>query len=111
MLIQACQKSAAVPETDPAFPVHANDPLKNQHITLKRRHTVLLLATVREGLAKRGAFTRAMAEEFRSADGKKDISEMFNRAVERLMTDPSCRYQVPEYRQTTSRHLVLPAII
>ena len=41
---------------------------------------VLMLASVIEGKALRGAFTRAIADELRSADGKKDIFKMFQRA-------------------------------
>ena len=80
MLLQACQvdesklaQYTTLKSHDPA-PSSLSDPLSNQHITLTRPHTVLLLATVRGGVAYRGVFTGAMADEFRSADGKKDIS-------------------------------------
>ena len=85
MLIQACQVASpgeqSSTSSDPA-PVQVSDPHVDQHITLLRPHTVLLLATVRGGKAIRGAFTGAMADEFRSADGKMTVDEMFDRAVE-----------------------------
>ena len=59
VLIQACQaadRTTRVPGSDPA-PTQLSDPHRDQHITLTRPHTVLLLATVRDGLAYRGVFT------------------------------------------------------
>ena len=71
MLIQACQeanKSLAplvnefgTHEPDPA-PTQLSDPHSHQHITLSRPHTVLLLATVRGGVAYRGVFTGASSD-------------------------------------------------
>ena len=61
MLIQACQNFAhgenqAVrhPNADPAEIYHPED---RRHITLRRPHTALLLATVTGGQAIRGAYT------------------------------------------------------
>ena len=45
-------------------------PDDNTHIVLNRPHTVLLLALMREGSAKRGAYTDAMATELKRADGR-----------------------------------------
>ena len=73
MLIQACQVAspgaAGASFLDPA-PVQISDPQQDTHITLTRPHTVFLLATVRGGTAIRGAFTGAMADQFRYADGR-----------------------------------------
>lgn len=115
MLIQACQ--VASPEepgarlVDPA-PVDINDPHQDTHIRLLRPHTVLLLATVRGGKAIRGAFTQAMANQFKSADGKKDIVAMFNNAVKCLKKGKECQqiHQVPECRMTTDNPLILPPV-
>ena len=73
MLLQACQDAdrsfvfhttvGGTPEPDPA-PTQLTDPHQDQHITLTRPHTVLLLATVRGGVAYRGVFTGAMADQF-----------------------------------------------
>ena len=80
-MIQACQDSATFQKQhDHSLePVtwSSQDQYKNQHITLDRHNTALLLATIRGGVALRGVFTGAMANQFRKADGKKDISTMF----------------------------------
>ena len=113
MLIQACQVvspgASGISTTDPA-PVQISDPQQDTHITLTRPHTVLLLATVRGGKAQRGAFTGAMADQFRSADGKTDISVMFDRASEIMDEREDCQYigQCPEFRKTTKKQLILP---
>ena len=66
MLIQACQDNSSLAEvlgTDTAVPTSISDQLQNQHVTLQRPDTVLMLASVREGKALRGAFTGAIADE------------------------------------------------
>ena len=91
---------------------HIIDPHNNKHIVLRRPHTVLLLATVTGGEAIRGAFTGALADQFRAADGKTDIYTMFNRAVNIMIrNDAACRDQRPEMRITTDRNLVLPPVV
>ena len=113
MLIQAYQVASpgasGISTTDPA-PVQISDPQKDTHITLTRTHTVLLLATVRGGKARRGAFTGAMADQFRYADGKTDISVMFDRASKIIDEREDCQYvgQCPEFRKTTKKQLILP---
>ena len=81
VVIQACQESASFQtQSDRSLeplPWNSQDKYKNQHITLDRPNTALLLATMRGGLALRGVFTGAMANQFRKADGIKDISSMF----------------------------------
>ena len=59
VLVQACQggnKTTLDIVSDP-LTTQKSDPNKDQHITLTRPHTVLLLATIRDGLAVRGVFT------------------------------------------------------
>ena len=123
MLIQACQESniallvseattGATAEADPA-PIQLSDPHRDQHITLTRPHTVLLIATVRGGVAYRGVFTGAMADQFRSADGKKDINAMFTLAANstRLRNDWSlAAEQIPKLESTTHKFLILPLV-
>ena len=84
-------------------------PVDNTHIVLSRPHTVLLLATVRGGTAIRGAFTQAMADQFRYADGKPDISVMFDRASKIMDKREDCPYisQCSELRKTTKKQLIL----
>ena len=55
MLLQACQGAHRrnLAETDPAVPTQLSGSHGDQHITLTRPHTVLLLATVRGGAAYR----------------------------------------------------------
>ena len=115
VMIQACQDNAAVAvslkgKEDPAVPGQVSDPLRDQHITLTRRHTVLLLSTVREGKSIRGAFTGAMADQFSCTDGKTDISEMFYKAAHKVTHDDQCKQinQTPVIIQTTVKKLVLP---
>ena len=85
----------------------AADPLRNMHIVLTRPHTVLLLATVTGGVAHRGAFTSAVADQIRATDGKTDICTMFCKAAKNL----SCEKQCPEFRMTLSKMLALPPVI
>lgn len=119
VLIQACQVAAnhtllraqsdEEAELDAPTPSCLPDLQRDQHITLTRHHTVLLLATVRGGIAYRGAFTGAMADEFRAADGRKDIYEMFRSAVDNMRKSRYWHKQCPEFRSTLRRSLVLPA--
>ena len=120
MIVQACQVYTTHGitvqpedyESDPATPSHIIDPHNNKHIVLRRPHTVLLLATVTGGEAIRGAFTGALADQFRAADGKTDIYTMFNRAVNIMIrNDAACRDQRPEMRITTDKNLVLPPVV
>ena len=100
------------PEPDPA-PTQLSDPHRDQHITLTRPNTVLLLATVRGGVAYRGVFTGAMADQFRSADGKKDINAMFTLAANstRQRNDGSlAAEQIPKLESTTHKLLILPPV-
>ena len=121
MVIQACQLFSSYgvlpsqpSESDPATPSQLTDPHNNKHIVLIRPHTVLLLATVTGGLAIRGAFTGALADQIRVSDGKTDIYCMFNRAVNSMMrNEPACVElgQVPEFKATTDKSLILPPAI
>ena len=111
-MVQACQVPslhAGSSTSDPA-PVQHSNPQQDTHITLTRPHTVLLLATVRGGRAVRVAFTGAMADQFVIADGKKDISAMFDCAVRSLRKgrDEQTEEQIPEFRKTTDNVLILP---
>ena len=83
-------------------------PEDNTHIVLNRPHTVLLLASMREGSAKRGAYTDAMAEEFKRADGR-SIADMHQNAVAE-MTKKYGEDQTPEIRSTLKKKLVLHRI-
>ena len=121
MVIQACQVFSTYgvlpsqrSESDPATPSQVTDPHNNKHIVLRRPHTVLLLATVTGGLAIRGAFTGALADQIRVSDGKTDIYCMFNRAVNSMIrNEPACVEldQIPEIRATTDKSLILPPAI
>lgn len=112
MLIQACQESATFQtqfgeDTDP-LPVQKGDQYKNQHISLRRDNTVLLLSTVREGKALRGAFSGAMADQFRSANGKKEIHEMFAAASKHMPRTEATKDQKPEFRSVLKQRIILP---
>ena len=114
MLIQACQRCgprATAVNVDPSQPTPLSDPQRYQHITLTRKHTVLILASVRGGNAVRRKFIQAFGYELKCADGQKDICEMFHRAADKIDNDDECMEvrQCPEMRETITKALVLPA--
>ena len=78
-------------------------PTQTLNIILRRPHTVLLLSTVTGGLAYRGVFTGAIADEIRMSDGETDILTMFTRAAKKARS----RGQTPEVRSTMENTLFL----
>ena len=80
-------------------------PEDNTHIVLNRPHTVLLLASMREGSAQRGAYTDAMAGEFKRADGR-SLADKHQSAVAE-MTRQYGDNQTPEICSTLKKKLVL----
>ena len=78
-----------------------------KHIVLDRQHTALLMATMTGGVAYRVAFSGAIADQFRRADGKIDICSMHKRAA----ADSRCKDQYPELRITLNKNLILPPAI
>ena len=83
VLVQACQHLETANTAPPAEnqDMAMRSSAEESRITLERPHTVLLLASLRGGYATRDAYTNAMADEFRKADGRSDIYEMHSRAV------------------------------
>ena len=71
---------------------------------------MLLLATVRGGVAYRGVFTGAMADQFRSSDGNTDIYTMFNKAVGEMKRNHPLEIsqQNPKFESVTDKVLILP---
>ena len=113
--MQACQAAdlrlgASSAKTQYPAPTQLSDPGSNQHITLTRPHTVLLLATVRGGVAYCGVFTGAMADLFRSSDGNTDIYTMFNKAVDEMKRNHPLEIsqQNPKFESVTDKVLDLP---
>ena len=92
--LQSPQNSASNSCCDPV-PTLLSDPDSNQHITLTRPHTVLLMSTVRGGVAYRGAFTGAIATQLNSSDGNTDIYSMYNQAVTAMKADGQYTAQNP----------------
>lgn len=80
----------------------------DKHATLKRKHTALFMATVEGGVAVRGAYTTAMADQIKKADGITDVIQMHTRAVKAMEIIPECASQVPEQRSTLKRRLIIP---
>lgn len=73
-------------------------------ISLQRRHTVLLLATVMGGYAIRGAYTTAIANQLTKSDGQTSLDLMHTRAVAHLRADAIDGYdQIPEIRHTLKK--------
>ena len=114
MLIQACQVDSnhrfvdAHSDEDPA-PTQLSAPHRAQHITLTRPHTALLHSAVRGGVAYRGVFTGALADELRSADGKSDIYDIHSKACARMEKYSRGPEQVPRFESTLKKRLVLPS--
>ena len=75
---------------------------------------MLLIATVRGGVAYRGVFTGAMADQFRSADGEKDINTMFTLAASltaQKLVERNMPEQTPKLESTTNKFLILPPVV
>ena len=73
MLIQSCQDAASNTEEQLGTDAAKHYPKQDLEIELKREDSILLLATSRGSKAVRGKFSGYMADEFRSANGHKDI--------------------------------------
>ena len=87
----------------------AGYPTESKVVTLKRPHTLLLIASVTGGYAKRGAYSCAFAEQMGLADGVISITDMETKArTEMLKNDPECKDQTPDMRNTLMKKLVLP---
>ena len=106
ILIQACQQSDYIP------PLNSNEdmamgcsPEDKTHIVLNRPHTALLMATMRDGFAKRGAYTEAIAEQLHQADGKSNLEDIHARAVLQIVEKYGDK-QTPEYRSTLKKRLI-----
>ena len=79
-------------------------PTQTLNIILRRPHSVLLLSTVRGGLAYRGLFTGAIADQICMSDGETDIYTMFTRAAGMLTNQD----QTPEVRGPLEKSLIFP---
>ena len=84
-------------------------PCESTYVTLTRPHTALLFATVRGGLAERGAYTIALADKLASSKRRKDIYDIHRRAVKELRKNHGIE-QTPEFRSTLEKEFVLPGI-
>ena len=82
ILIQACQQSEDIPPLDSDDDMAMGcSPEDKTHIVLNRPHTALLMATMRDGFAKRGAYTEAIAEQLNQADGKSNLEDMHTSSI------------------------------
>ena len=64
------------------------------------------MASMRDGYARRGAYTDAIAQQFRDADVDADISEIHYKAVVKMRQQHGDE-QTPEMRSTLIKKLVL----
>ena len=101
MIIQACQSTETQQET-PVYDAMGSSSEANSHITLERPHIVLLNATLRGGYATRGAYTKAISDAFKLADGSHDIHALHCKA-QSMMGD----HQTPEFRSSLKKRLYL----
>ena len=109
VIIQACGGNSHTELPSEYFDAAAAAPYESTLVTLTMPHTVLLLATSEGQQARRGAFTAAIAAQIMTADGRKDISSMFDLAVHEMVHDDRFEYQqIPEMRKTTSKTLIFP---
>lgn len=86
------------------------NPPENRDVVLKRPHTLLLMSSVAGGLAKRGAFTGAFANQIAKADGRTNVLEMVNRAKIEMKKSHSGddQEQFPEEISTLQKSLFIP---
>ena len=101
MIIQACQSTETQQETS-GYDAMSRSPEANTHITLERPHIVLLNATLRGGYATRGAYTKAISDAFKLADGSHDIYTLHCKA-QSIMGEN----QTPEFRSSLKKRLYL----
>ena len=116
-VIQACQRSTEGTEDPDADAligfkecgVDAQVSEEFTHIALKRPNSVLLLATVPEGIAWRNAFTEAIADIICKSDGKTDVYDMFLMAYRRMQKlAGKDKKQTPKFESTLNKKLYLP---
>lgn len=77
-----------------------------KYIKLTRKHSAILHSTVAGGMALRGAFTEAVAEQIAKSDGKTHIIQMFQNAMRAM--EQSEIEQIPRYEQTMNRDCCIP---
>lgn len=107
IIIQSCRgRVQTIKRTHHALSAISGD---KTLISLTRPNTVLLSATVPGGKAYRGAFTGALSDQIRHADGKADILKMFQQANKQLQKEHPM--QTPVLWSTLSKYLVLPPSI
>ena len=85
MLIQACQLAEDTGTVASVYDMALRcSPTEESHIALERPDTVLLLATMRGGFARRSAYTNALAEQFRQSNGRSEIYDMHSNALSKM---------------------------
>ena len=102
IVIQACQR-----HQQPGYASYQ----EQQHIVLRRPHTVLLHATVPDGTALRGSYTGALAAQLSKASEAKekmDINQAHTLAVNTMRSSGANQKQVPMMQHTLEKFLVLP---
>ena len=112
LIIQACQhtslesNSEGAKLTEDASGGYPSDDLRSsEHIVLSRPHTLVLLASVAGGTAKRGVFTSALADQFCIASGHCSVYNIFEEAV-KVAADERPD-QVPELRSTLTKDCII----
>lgn len=103
MMIQACQTQPSA-RTDRSGDALVVDKADSRHIVIQRPHTLLLMATIADRVAYRGAYITALVKQLRQADGNIDMQTMHTEAAQCLG-----RIQTPEMRSTLKHPLILPA--
>ena len=112
LLLQACQVDNETQiynlQSDAICPIFS----RPNNITIQKPNILLLMSTVVGGSSVRGFYTRAIADYIGQSDGVTDIQGVHLAAVEqmRMHEDYDKCKQVPEFRSTLMKSLVLPSV-
>lgn len=100
----------AVFGTDASRAKSGNDDYENIHVENTISNTTLLLSTLHGQDAHRNHFIPALAEEIGKSDGVRTVHDMFITASHKMRSHPDVKYQsqIPEYRSSNSKLLIIP---
>ena len=100
----------AVFGTDASRAKSGDDDYENIHVENKFSNTTLLLSTLHGQDAHRNHFIPALAEEIGKSDGVRTVHDMFITASHKMRSHPDVKYQsqIPEYRSSNSKLLIIP---
>ena len=113
LLLQACQVTYETQGHSSNLQADASPSVfRPTNISIQSPNFLLLMSTVVGGSSVRGFYTRAIADYIGQSDGVTDIQGVHLAAVEqmRMHEDYDKCKQVPEFRSTLMKSLVLPSV-